>query len=59
MLRLITWILLLTLAAPSLADEKRFDAEARAKAVTPFLDEQTIAVGHVDLTRVDVDGILE
>jgi Protein of unknown function (DUF1559) len=57
--KLITWILLLSFAAPSLADDKKFDAEARAKAVAPFLDEQTIAVGHVDLTRVDVSAIAE
>src|SRR5437762_4792471 len=59
MSRLISWSLLLSLAAPSLADEKKIDAEARAKAVAPFLDEQIIAVGHVDLTRVDVNAIAE
>src|SRR6266851_3298833 len=58
MSRIIAWTLLLTLAAPSLADDKKFDAEARAKAVAPFIDEQTIAVGHADLTRVDVDAIV-
>ena len=58
MSRIIAWTLLLTLAAPSLADDKKFDAEARAKAVAPFIDEQTIAVGHADLTRVDLDAII-
>jgi hypothetical protein len=57
MSRFIAWILLLALAAPSLADDKKFDAETRAKAVAPYLDEQTIAIGHVDLTRVDADAI--
>src|SRR5439155_16155168 len=55
--KIIAWTLVLALAAPSLADDKKFDAETRAKAVAPFLDEQTIGVGHVDLTRVDADAI--
>ena len=59
MSRLISWSLLLSLAVPCLADDKKLDAEARAKAVAPFLDEQLIAVGHVDLTRVDVNAIAE
>src|SRR5437667_4672790 len=59
MSRLIACSLLLTLAVPCLADDKKLDAEARAKAVAPFLDEQLIAVGHVDLTRVDVSAIAE
>jgi hypothetical protein len=58
MSKFVTCNLLLILAAPSLADNKKFDAEARARAVAPFLDEQTIAVGHLDLTRVDVDAIV-
>ncbi|HEV2948997.1 MAG TPA: DUF1559 domain-containing protein [Gemmataceae bacterium] len=49
--------LLLILAAPSLADDKKFDADARAKAVAPFLDDQTILIAHGDLTRLDVDAI--
>jgi hypothetical protein len=56
---MIAWTLLLSLAAPSLADDKKADAETRAKAIAPFLDEQTIAVGHVDLTRVDLNAIEE
>jgi hypothetical protein len=59
MSRFLVCTFILTLTAPTLADEKRFDAEARAKTVAPFLDEQTIAVGHVDLTRVDVNAIAE
>src|SRR5437899_12052043 len=57
MSKIIAWTLVLALAAPTLADEKKFDAETRAKAIAPYLDEQTIAVGHVDLTRVDADAI--
>lgn len=59
MSRLLAWSLLLSLTTPCLADDKKVDAEARAKAVAPFLDEQVIAVGHVDLTRVDVNAIAE
>jgi len=33
MSRLIAWTVLLSLAAPCLADDKKLDAEARAKAV--------------------------
>src|SRR6516164_11160585 len=54
--KIIAWTLLLALAAPSFADEKKFDAEARAKAVAPYLDDQTVGVGHVDLTRIDADA---
>jgi hypothetical protein len=57
--KIIACALLLSLAVPGFADEKKFDAEARAKAVAPYLDEQTIGVGHVVVTRIDVDGILE
>ncbi len=58
MSRFLAGLLILTLAASGWADEKKFDAEARAKVVAPFLDEQTIAVGHLDLTRVDVNAIV-
>lgn len=49
-------ILLFIVASPSLADDKKFDADARAKAVAPFLDEQTIVVVHADLTRIDINA---
>jgi hypothetical protein len=37
----------------------KFDAEAHAKAVAPFLEERTFAVLHVDLTRLDPASIVE
>lgn len=37
------------------ADEK-FDAAARAKAIAPWIDEQTFAVAHVDLRRASVEA---
>ena len=45
------------LALPASAAERKFDADACAKAVAPYLDEQTFAVLHVDLTAVDVDAL--
>src|SRR5579871_569227 len=51
-------VLCLTLACglPALAAAQ--DAEANAKAVAPFLDERTVAVASLDLTRVDVAAIV-
>jgi Protein of unknown function (DUF1559) len=46
------------LALPATAAEPKFDAEACAKAVAPFLDDQTFAVLHVDLTSLDVDALI-
>ncbi len=34
----------------------KLDVNARVKAIAPYLDEQTLAVAHVDLSRVDVDA---
>jgi hypothetical protein len=41
------------------AEEKPFDPAARAKVIAPFLEEQTVAVVHVDLTRIDVVASLD
>ncbi len=49
--------MLFILAVPILAEDKKFDADARAKAVAPFLDEQTVVVVHADLTRIDINAI--
>jgi hypothetical protein len=43
---------LLLLPALLLSGESR--PETRAAAVAPFLDEQTIALAHLDLTRIDL-----
>lgn len=50
-------VLTLAVALPAAAAEK-FDAEARARAIAPFVDEQTGIVAHVDLTRIDADALL-
>ena len=46
------------LALPATAADKKFDADAVAKAVAPYLDDQTFAVLHVDLSRVDADALI-
>jgi hypothetical protein len=46
------------LALPANAADHKFDAEACAKAVAPYLDDQTVAVLHVNLTALDVDALL-
>ena len=38
------------------ADAAR-DAAARARQIAPYLDEQVIAVGRIDISRVDVKGL--
>jgi hypothetical protein len=44
-------ILALTLALPAAGADS--EADARARAVAPFLDEQTLAVARLDLTKLD------
>src|ERR1700730_13407132 len=55
MQKIIPVLVTLAFALPAAAAER---AEARARAIAPFLDEQTFAVFHVDLTRVDVAAIM-
>ena len=38
---------------PLLHAQTAFDPAARAAVIAPFVDDQTIAVGHVDLERID------
>ncbi len=45
-----------TVAAQSPA---RFSGKARADAIAPFVDEQTVGVVHVDLSRLDFDQLLK
>ena len=44
---------LVYLAPPAIAAEK-YDSAALAREVEPYLDDTTLVVAHVDLTRVDV-----
>jgi prepilin-type processing-associated H-X9-DG protein len=50
---------LLLLAAPAQAADRKFDPDAAAKAVAPFLDDTVMVVGHLDLTRVDAAAIVD
>ena len=58
---IILTIAILAISAAAFAEEK-FDPSARAREIAPFIDEQTIAVMHVDFSRVNVDatwGVIE
>jgi hypothetical protein len=46
-------------AAPAAANEPRFDPEALTRAITPFCDEQTIAIVHINLWKVDRDQLVD
>jgi hypothetical protein len=58
MYRISVVLLSVALVLPASAANK-FDAEARARAVAPFIDVQTVSVAHIDLTRIDADAILD
>jgi hypothetical protein len=49
---------MLFIAVPYARAEEKFEPAARAKAIAPYIDEQTVAVGHVDLTRFQVEPFL-
>ncbi len=49
---------LLAIAIPRAAAQEKFDPAARAKVVAPFVDDQTVAVLHVDTSRMPVDAVL-
>src|SRR5262245_22325706 len=57
MYRITAVALALALTVPAAA--AKFDPEARAGAVAPFIDGQTVAVAHLDLTRIDADALLD
>jgi hypothetical protein len=52
-------LLSLCLVFPAVSGDAKGDAEARARAIAPFLDELTIGVAHVDLARVDFKALAE
>lgn len=45
------------LSAGQLHADAAADAAARARQIAPYLDEQVIVVGRIDLARVDVKGL--
>jgi len=52
---LMALLLFLTLVVP--AGGQQLEADARAKTIAPYLDEQTLAVAHVDLSRLDPEAL--
>jgi hypothetical protein len=56
--KIATFLLPLALALPVTAAAEGFDPEARSREIAPFLDAQTIALAHLDLTRVDLEGLV-
>ena len=53
-------LLLILLAATDVARaEEEFNPAVRAAAIAPFIDSQTISIGHVDLARVEVDPLVD
>jgi hypothetical protein len=46
-------------AAPAQAADRKFDPDAAAKAVAPFLDDNVMLVAHVDLTRLDAAAVVD
>ncbi len=53
------FIALLIGLIPLVASAKEPDAESLAREVAPYLDDQTLAVIHVDLTRIDFEPALK
>lgn len=58
MYRIPAVILTLALVLPAFAADK-FDADARAHPIARFVDNQTLGIAHIDLTRIDADAILD
>jgi hypothetical protein len=52
----VAWIL--ALATSAAAADPPFDPGAVARAAAPYLDDRTLAVGHLDLSRLDADALL-
>jgi hypothetical protein len=51
-------LLPLLLALPAGAGGDKFDPEARARALAPYLDEQTLAALRLDLLRPDAEAVV-
>jgi uncharacterized protein DUF1559 len=59
LLRLLLFGGLLFVKAPAAAAQAPVDAAARAAAIAPFLDEQTVAVARIDLSRIDSAAVIK
>jgi len=51
--------LLALLAAGTAVAGEQFDPAARAKTVAPFIDEQTVLISRVDVSRLEVDPLVD
>jgi hypothetical protein len=58
-LSLASAVTLIILSFRSVAMTAEFDPQARAAAILPYLDEQTIAVAYVDVSGVEFDPMVE
>ncbi len=56
--RLTAVALALVLAGPARAADRKFDPEARARTIAPYLDAEVVGLGHLDLSRVDVNSFV-
>ena len=59
MQKLVIAVLVLTSAITVASGAERFDPAACAKAVAPFVDDDTTFVGHADVTRIDVNAAFD
>src|SRR4051812_47107168 len=55
---LLSLTLILAVAPGAPAADPPTDADARARTIAPYLDDQVIGIYHLDLTRLDVDAVL-
>ena len=53
------WTTAVALVAIAAVPTRAADADKSAKAIAPFLDDGTIAVGRLDLTKVDIPAIFK
>ncbi|HLN29681.1 MAG TPA: DUF1559 domain-containing protein [Gemmataceae bacterium] len=56
MKKVITVIVWICSAMPTLAGE--MPPDARARAIAPYVDEQTIGIVRIDLSRLDIDALV-
>jgi hypothetical protein len=50
-------VIILWISSAALADAPA-DAEARAKAISPYVDSQTLILAHVDFTRLNPEALI-
>src|SRR5262245_38434787 len=58
MWKLVAVFVSLTAFAPAATGDNPPDADARARAVSPYLDAQAIALARVDVGRIDLNALI-